>query len=73
MPGVVEHTHACAFESCGKLADLGFERLPVEIEAYDHPKAELLQHSAHVSGIVLRVLEPGRVPVGGIADDERDS
>ena len=73
VPGIEEDAHLRAHESRGELADLGVECLLAEIEALEHAKAELLQREAHIGGVVPGVLEPGRVPVGGIADDERDA
>ena len=73
VSGVEEHADLGALKGGGEVANFSLEPGLVEIEAFDDLEAELLQRGADVGRIVLRVLELGRVAIGGIADDEGDA
>ena len=73
MTGIKEKAHLRGLKSCAEIADHCVERHLVEIEPFDHLKAEFFQRGAHVCGIVLGIIEPWRVLIGRVADDERDA
>ena len=71
MPRIEEEPDFRPVQGLGKVPDLAVHGGLIEVQADDGVKAEALEDGGHVGRVVTGVAQRVRVPVGGVADDER--